>query len=159
GAAIVDGNLLGGHIRRGGHLGHISLDPHGPADVTGTPGSLEDAIGDCTVRKRSHGRFESTRALVGAAERGDRMAREVWTESVRALAAGIASLINVLDPEVVLLGGGIIQAGPTLFRPLRRFLNDFEWRPAGTRVQLIPAQLGERAGSFGAAWNAMNLAV
>src|SRR5208282_3807408 len=52
GAALVDGRLLRGHIGRAGHLGHASLDPAGPPDVARTPGSLENAIGECTLKAR-----------------------------------------------------------------------------------------------------------
>jgi glucokinase len=155
GAAVVDGHLLRGHIGRAGHFGHISLDPAGSGDVANTPGSLESAIGDCTVGNRSRGRFRSTAALVKASRGGDREARRVWLESVRALAAGLSSLINALDPEVVVLGGGIAQAGPALFRPLKAHLDHFEWRPAGHKARVVAAKLGERAGAFGAAWNAL----
>ncbi|MCC6822007.1 MAG: ROK family protein [Verrucomicrobia subdivision 3 bacterium] len=156
GAALVDGRLLRGHIGRAGHLGHISLDPCGTPDVARTPGSLEDAIGDCTVKVRSDGRFASTQKLVAASNAGDRDAQQVWRKSVQALAAGIASLINVLDPEVVVVGGGIAQAGKALFRPLKKYLNDFEWRPGGRKVRVVPAKLGDRAGAFGAAWHAIH---
>jgi glucokinase len=155
GAAIVDGHLLRGRIGRAGHFGHISLDPNGSGDITGTPGSLEDAIGDSTVQARSRGRFSSTRALVAAAQKRDPEARKIWLASVRALAAGITSLINALDPEVVILGGGITQAGAALVRPVREFLNQFEWRPGDARARIVRAKLGERAGAFGAAWQAM----
>jgi glucokinase len=157
GAAIVDGHPLRGHIGRAGHFGHISLNPEGPPDITGTPGSLEDAIGDSTLQARSHGRFTSTRDLVAAAGKRDAEARKVWLASVRALAAGICSLINALDPEVVILGGGITQAGAALFRPLQEFLNQFEWRPGGARARIVRAKLGARAGAFGAAWQAMQM--
>jgi glucokinase len=156
GAALVDGRLLRGHIARAGHLGHISLDPTGAPDVARTPGSLEDAIGDCTVKARSDGRFTSTKKLVAASNAGDRDAQRVWRKSVQALAAGIASLINVLDPEVVVIGGGIAQAGEALFRPLKKYLNDFEWRPGDKKARVVPARLGDRAGAFGAAWNAIH---
>ena len=156
GAALVDGRLLRGHIGRAGHLGHISLDPTGAPDVARTPGSLEDAIGDCTVKTRSNGRFASTKKLVAASNAGDRDAQKVWRKSVQALAVGIASLINVLDPEVVVIGGGIAQAGEALFRPLKKYLHDFEWRPGGKKARIVPAKLGDRAGAFGAAWNAIH---
>jgi len=155
GAAIVDGHLLRGHIGRAGHFGHLSLDPEGRPDITGTPGSLEDAIGDSTLSLRSGGRFTSTRDLVAAACNRDKDARKIWLTSVRALAAGIASLINALDPEVVILSGGITNAGAALFRPLAGLLNQFEWRPGGSRARIVRARLGDRAGAFGAAWQAM----
>ncbi len=155
GAAMVDGRVLRGHIGRAGHFGHISLDPEGLPDVANAPGSLEDAIGDCTVKRRTDGRFESTEALLKASCRGDPDARRVWLKSVRALAAGVASLINVLDTEVVVIGGGIAKAGPALFNPLKTYLTEFEWRPAGQKARIAPAKLGGRAGAFGAAWNAM----
>jgi glucokinase len=155
GAAIVDGKLLRGHIGRAGHFGHLSLDPDGARDITGTPGSLEDAIGNSTIGRRTDGRFSSTRELVVAVRKGDRLAKKVWLTSVRALAAGVASLINALDPEVVILGGGITKAGRALFNPLARLLTEFEWRPGGSRARIVRAKLGERAGAFGAAWQAM----
>jgi glucokinase len=155
GAAIVDGRLLHGHIGRAGHFGHLSLNPEGPPDITGTPGSLEDAIGDSTLSRRSGGRYLSTRDLVAAARKRERDASKIWLVSVRALAAGIASLINALDPEVVILSGGITQAGPALFRPLEKFLAQFEWRPGGSRARIVRGKLGDRAGAFGAAWQAI----
>jgi len=155
GAAMVDGHALRGRLGRAGHFGHISLNPEGPGDITGTPGSLEDAIGDSSVQARTNGRFCSTKDLVAAARKRDRDASKTWLASVRALAAGIASLINALDPEVVILGGGITQAGAALFRPLHGFLNQFEWRPGGVRARITRAKLGDRAGAFGAAWQAI----
>lgn len=156
GAACVDGRLLRGNLGRAGHLGHISLNPDGAPDIVKTPGSLEDAIGECSIRARSKGRFATTKELVTASNRGDADARNIWLTSVRALAAAIASLINVLDPAVVVIGGGIAKARASLFRPLTQYLDEFEWRPGGARVRIVPARLGESAGAFGAAWNAMH---
>jgi glucokinase len=155
GGALVDGRLLAGHAGRAGHLGHVTLDADGPPDIVGTRGSLEDAIGECTLAARSGGRFRSTEALLRAAGDGDRDAEAVWLRSVHRLACGIASLINVLDPEVVLLGGGIARAGPALFDPLARFLDTLEWRPLGAATPVVPAALGEFAGAFGAARHAI----
>lgn len=157
GAILCDGRLLRGHLGRAGHLGHISLDPDGSPDIVNTPGSIEDAIGDHTVHRRSGGRFNSTEALVAAHVEGDELATKVWLRSVKHLSAAIASIINAVDPETVILGGGIARAGGALFDPLSRFLDNFEWRPNGHRVRVIPAALGERAGAIGVALNAMQL--
>jgi glucokinase len=156
GALLIEGRLFKGHIGRAGHLGHMSLNPHGSPDIVGTPGSLEQTIGNSTLAERSAGRFTSTRRLVESHLNGDEKATEVWLESLYSLAAGIASIINALDPEVIIVGGGIAQAGPALFEPLERFLENMEWRPQGHRVQVIPASLGSFAGSLGAAYHVMN---
>ena len=155
GAAMVDGRVLRGHLGRAGHLGHICLNPRGTADVTGTPGSLEDAIGNCTIRTRTQGRFESTHDLIEAYGAGDHGAREIWLKSLRELACAIVSLINILDPEAIIIGGGIARAGEALFKPLQQYVDEMEWRPAGHRTKILPAQLGEFAGAYGAAHTAL----
>jgi glucokinase len=157
GAAMCDGRLLTGHLGRAGHLGHISLDPDGPPGIVRTPGSLEDAIGNHSVARRTGGRFTMTRDLLAAARPGDPDAVTAWEKSVRALAAGIVSLINVLDPAVAILGGGIMAAGDQLMLPLRAHMDLMEWRPGGSGVSLVPAQLGEMAGTCGAAARALSL--
>ena len=156
GAALVDGRLLCGHIGRGGHLGHACLDPDAPPGITGMPGSLENAIGNCTVWARSNGRFQSTRDLVEAHKAGDEDASRVWLESVRRLACAIASFINILDPEAAIIGGGIARAGAALFTPLEQLVRQFEWAPTGDHVKILQAQLGEFAGACGAAHNALS---
>lgn len=155
GAAMVDGRLLRGHIGRAGHLGHASLDPEGPPDCAGTPGSLEVAMGNCTIQERSRGRFQTTHELIAAHLAGNAEASAVWLKSVKALAAALCSYVNILDPEAAIIGGGIARAGSVLFEPLQRFLDGMEWRPGGQCVRLMPAKLGELAGAFGAARNAL----
>jgi len=156
GAIFADGRLYQGHLGRAGHLGHISLNPDGQPDIVGTPGSLEQTIGNATLPERSGGRFTSTRQLVAAHLKGDEKATDVWLRSVYNLAAGITSIINAVDPEVIIIGGGIAQAGPALFDPLERFLETVEWRPQGHRVRIIPAALGDFAGTIGAAYYALS---
>ncbi len=151
GAVISDGRLLRGAIGRAGHIGHLSLDPEGAVSITGMPGALEVMIGDCTVAGRSDGRFSSTAALVAAHRAGDPDATRVWLRSIRALGCALGSCINLFDPEVIVIGGGIAQAGEALFTPLARELDRVEWRPGGHRVPIVPATLGEWAGAIGAA--------
>jgi glucokinase len=156
GAAIVDGRLLQGHIGRAGHLGHNCLNMDAPQDVTGIPGSIEYFVGNWNIRERTGGRFATTHALVDAFTRGDPYATHVWINSMRALAATVATYVNVLDPEAVIIGGGIARAGKALFDSLEEALRPIEWQPGGHKVRLVPAQLGEFAGAIGSAKNAFD---
>ena len=112
-------------------------------------------IGDCTIHERSGGLYHSTHDLIAAHLAGNRTATEIWIKSVYALSCAIASLVNVLDPEAVIIGGGISRAGAALFEPLENFMRDVEWRPGGHVVKIVPAELGDWAGAFGAARFAM----
>lgn len=155
GAIIADGRLLRGHIGRAGHLGHTCLDLDGPPDIANTPGALEIFCGNYNIGERTVGRFRSTHELITAFRSGDADAANFWLRSIRALACAIASFANIIDPEAVILGGGIAQAGDALFTPLAEELAHVEWRPAGHGVKLIPAALGEWAGAIGAAHSAL----
>ena len=155
GAALIDGRLIKGQIGRAGHLGHVSVYSDGSPDIVNTPGSLEQMIGNYNLSERSGGRFNSTRLLVEAHLRGENDATKIWLRSIHHLAAAVASFINAFDPEIVIVGGGIAQAGGALFDPLRKELDRFEWRPLGHTVQVIPAALGEKAGAIGAAYHAI----
>ena len=155
GAVLVDGRLIKGQIGRAGHLGHVTVNSDGSSDIVNTPGSLEQMIGNYNVSERSGGRFSSTRLLVEAHLRGESEATLIWLRSIHHLAAAIASFINAFDPQIVIIGGGIAQAGAALFDPLRANLDRFEWRPMGHQVEVMPAALGEKAGAIGAAYNAI----
>jgi len=155
GAFMTERMLVRGRCGRAGHFGHATVDMSGAPDITNMPGSLEDAIGNHTLSKRSNGRFTTTKDLVEAHLGGDAEATNVWLRSVRALACSISSFINIVDPEAVVLGGGISKAGPALFNPLQDYLDEMEWRPTRHRTRILPAMLGEFAGAVGAAWNAV----
>ena len=86
---------------------------------------------------------------------GTSEAEAVWQTSIRALACAIASFINVVDPERIILAGGIVSAGDRLFMPLRAELGRVEWRPHGRAAQIVPATAGEYAGAVGAAYHAL----
>jgi glucokinase len=151
GGIMIEGRLLQGKSNRAGHLGHISVNRSLDLSVVGLPGSLENAIGECSVKERTYGRFQSTRHLVEAHEAGETFASWVWLDSVQQLARGMASLINALSPEIIILGGGIMQAGDILTRPLTDFLDLYEWRPGGQKTKIVPAELREHSGAVGAA--------
>jgi glucokinase len=151
GAIFIDGKPYQGNFQKAGHIGHITLNSDGNPDVTGMPGSLEDAIGNCTMQKRSSGKFQDTYELLEAYRKGDHFATWVWLTSVRNLAIGIASITNVLSPECIIVGGGITEAGSDLFEPLESFLSMCEWRAGNNKTIILKAQFGDMAGAIGAA--------
>lgn len=155
GAVVSGGQLLRGHLGRAGHLGHMTVDFEGAPDICGTPGSLEDAIGNATLGARGGSAFANTHELVAAYAAGDDDAAEVWQRSLRALSAAVVSIINIVDPQAVIIGGGIAEAGEQLFGPLEQMVREREWQPAGARVELLPAKLGHWAGAYGALSNAI----
>jgi glucokinase len=156
GAILIDGKPYQGAFNKAGHFGHMVINDGGDFDVTGMPGSLEDCIGNFTVEKRSNGRFSSTEDMLTAYRSGDPLAKEVWLRSVRQLAIGIASITNILSPETIVLGGGIAEAGDFLFEPLNEYMQEFEWRTGGNKVEIVRAVYGDLAGTIGAACFAMN---
>jgi len=157
GALLIDGKLHTGWLNRAGHLGHMSQQPFGEAGIVGLPGTLEMAIGNSTVRKRSHGRFDSTKALVDAYLEGHTWATLVWLQSVQSLALGLSSLVNILSPEIFLLSGGITKAEDALFDPLADFMDLVEWRPGGAGALIQQAHFAAQAGAVGAACFAAEL--
>ncbi|HET6558762.1 MAG TPA: ROK family protein [Prolixibacteraceae bacterium] len=151
GAILIDGKPYQGAFNKAGHIGHMVIDSDGEPDVIGMPGSLEDAIGNCTIEKRSERMYTSTQQLLEAYRSGNNYATVVWLTSVKKLAIGLAALTNILSPELFILGGGITEAGKDLFVPLEGFLGNYEWRTGGNRVKIVKAEYGDLAGAVGAA--------
>lgn len=151
GAILIDGKPYQGAFNKAGHLGHMVIDSDNEQDIIGMPGSLEDAIGNCTIKRRTSGKFTSTAELIRAYRNGDKFASEVWKTSVKKLAIGLASLTNIISPEIIILGGGITEAGKDLFTPLNEFMADYEWRTGGNKTKIVQAKLGDLAGAVGAA--------
>lgn len=151
GAIMIDGKPYQGAFNKAGHIGHMVIDSNGKPDVIGIPGSLEDAIGDCTIKERSAGKFISTNKLLEAYRIGDSFATKIWLSSVNKLAIALASLTNILSPEMIILGGGITEAGKDLFEPLEDYMSKYEWRTAGNKTKIVKAGYGDLAGAVGAA--------
>lgn len=158
GAILIDGKPYQGAFNKAGHIGHMVINDAGDCDVTGMPGSLEECIGNCTIEKRSEGRFTSTHEMLSAYNNGDEFAKETWLRSVRHLAIGLASVTNIISPEMIVLGGGIAEAGEVLFEPLKKYMAEFEWRAGGNQVEIVKAVYGDLAGTIGAASFAMSKA-
>ena len=151
GALLINKQPYQGSFNKAGHIGHMVIDSNGDADVTNMPGSLEECIGNCTIEKRSNGKFSSTQELLEAYKRGDELAKQVWLTSVKKLAIGLASASNFISPDTIIVGGGIAEANDELFIPLNKWFDEFEWQPGGIRPKIVKAIQGDLAGAIGAA--------
>ena len=156
GALLINRQPYQGSFNKAGHIGHMVIDSSGDADVTNMPGSLEECIGNCTIEKRSKGKFNSTQELLNAYRSGDELAKQVWLTSVKKLAIGLASASNFISPDTIVVGGGIAEANDDLFVPLNKWFDEFEWQPGGIRPKIVKATQGDLAGAVGAACFAMS---
>ena len=156
GALLINKQPYQGSFNKAGHIGHMVIDSNGDADVTNMPGSLEECIGNCTVEKRSKGKFTSTHELLDAYRDDDEFAKNVWLSSIKKLAIGLASASNLISPDTIIVGGGIAEANDDLFLPLNKWFDEFEWQPGGIRPQIVKAVHGDLAGAIGAACFAMS---
>jgi glucokinase len=164
GTGIGGGIVLGGELYRGAHgmageIGHTVVQLDGEPCQCGQNGCWERyASGTALGRIARDAGFKGGEDVVARAANGDAAALDVLNTFARWMAIGLAGLVNVLDPEVVVLGGGLVEAGELLLAPLRdwlsRLIEGGEHRPP---VPLLPATLGERAGAIGAALLARGL--
>jgi glucokinase len=169
GGLILDGRLFRGAVGAGGELGHITIDVDGPPCQGICPGrghlealasgTAADALAVRLARERPEGdlgraaaagRPVDARLAVELAAEGPGDAREVLEQVGSLLGAGIASFVNVFNPEVVVLGGGFARAGDLLFEPARRVVAERALTPARDLVRIVPALLGVEAGLIGA---------
>ncbi len=152
GGILINGQLYQGQYQMAGHVGHLCVDASSEeTGITGTPGTLEEAIGNSSVNRRSHGIYSSTMELLDDHRKGDPFATWLWLSSVRKLSLAIASVCHVLSPEMVVLSGGITQANEDLMKPLRKFLALYQWRPGGKETVVVFARFADLAGAIGAA--------
>ena len=155
GAAIVlDGRLHRGAADAAGEIGHVPVPGDGAACGCGRHGCLETVASGRAIatRAREAGARVATAADVfAAAATGDATCMRAVTEAVTALAGGLTILVNVLNPGVIAIGGGVAAAGAALLDPLRAAVRRSAWAPGGEVVRVVPVELGPRAGAIGAA--------
>jgi glucokinase len=152
GGILINGELYQGEQGMAGHFGHTCLSPHDDErSIVGMPGSLEYALGNYSVQRRSSGRYGSTLEVVEAYKNAEPLATWLWLDMVRKLALTISSIAHSLSPEAVVLAGGITQAGESLLTPLTRFMDLYEWQPNKKRTAIRLAQFTDLSGAIGAA--------
>jgi glucokinase len=152
GGVVIDGKLYQGLHQKAGHIGHSTVDSTDfSRSILGMPGSIEEAIGNYSVEKRTLGVYKSTYDLTQAYRKGETWATYHWLTSIQKLATILASLTNILSPDMIILGGGIAEANEDLFAPLSRFMEFYEFKGSGEGTPIVKAHHGDLAGAMGAA--------
>lgn len=156
GGVVIDGRLYRGAGGNGGELGHVTVDCDGrPCRGCGRRGCLEAYVSGTSIAERAQerGMREATAADVAAAAKaGDPVATGVWSETSDALACGLTSIVNLFEPELVVLGGGVVGGtGEQLLGPVRRRVLAESMPPAAAGVRIVQSDLGDRVGVVGAA--------
>jgi glucokinase len=163
---IFGGRLYHGASGQAGEIGHTVIDPDGPRCACGRRGCLEAiasgfAIARAAAAAVADGRPTtlsalppaglSAAAVARAAHDGDQVAREIFARAGAAVGAGLADLINLLNPAMIIVGGGVARAGDLLWAPMRRVIDAEAFPHARSAVRIVPAGLGDAAGPVGAA--------
>ena len=169
GGIVVNGTLYHGASDCAGEIGHMTIDLDGRRCGCGNYGCLEayasgPAIALRAVEKVQAGAESTLTTMVGgdlarvtaqtvyeAAQQGDALAHEVVRETAHYLGAGLANLLNIFNPDRVVIVGGVTQAGDRLFEPLRREVARRAFKPSVQACEIVPGQLDGLAGVYGAA--------
>lgn len=168
GGIITDGKIFHGREGYAGEIGHVTIDINGPECKCGNRGCLETlASGTAIARKAAEvlavGRPSkmleiasregceevSARHVFAAACLGDEAAAEIIEEAVEYLAAGLAGMANLFNPEVFIIGGGVSMSGNLFFEPLIKAFCRRVSGPLLGKVEIVPAKLGDEAGIVG----------
>lgn len=158
GTGIGAGIVLGGELYRGpaglaGEIGHITLQPGGPLCGCGKRGCFEAVASGKNIGRRAQeaGIAATARDLFAQAAAGDPAATALVDQVARDLSLGISTYINLMNPQRVIVGGGVAQAGELLFAPLRRYVEQETMTGIRGTCAVVPAVFGDEAGIVGAA--------
>lgn len=157
GGLVLDGAPYLGRTGNAGHVGHVIVEPDGPRCVCGGQGCVEAvASGPHLVRWAHEHGWEAppdadAKALAEAARGGNPVAVQAFSRGAEAIAVAIASAAAVCDLDLVVLGGGVANAGEVLFGPLRAALPRYAGLSFLRGLRVVPAELGGDAGLVGAA--------
>jgi glucokinase len=166
GGVVVDGRLYRGAMGNGGELGHVTVDWRGRrCKGCGRRGCLEAYVSGTSIAERAlealaaAGGSSTLAALeapsaadvASAARAGDALASSVWDETVAALACGLTSIVNLFEPELVVVGGGVSRTAEQLLGPVREIVRAEMVKPSGRAAEIVQSALGDRVGVVGAA--------
>jgi glucokinase len=168
GGIVLDGSLYHGASDVAGEFGHTTIDIDGRRCGCGNYGCLEAYASGTAIARRAAEQVEAgvasrlsdmvdgdlsritAQTVYEAASEGDELAHEVVKETAHYLGAGVANFVNIFNPDLVVILGGVTHAGERLFEPLRREVNRRAFKPAVQACRIVPSELGGLAGVYGA---------
>jgi len=171
---ILNNQIYGGTTGAAGEIGHLTVEENGPLCNCGNHGCLEAFAGGNAIAKQgqrlatsgkrtllSHIPLEKIDAhqVAEAARRGDILAQDILQRAGTFIGIAIAGLINLFNPSVVILGGGVAQVGDVLTNPIRQAVYERAMRASGQSVRITTGMLGRRALLIGATIQAINIAI
>lgn len=169
GGVILDGRLLRGAKVSAAELGHIVIDPNGPDCNCGGKGHVEAMASGTAIARMAAERLRkgepstllnrcnndpphiTARMVAEEARAGDALAGEILRKAGRNLGLAVVSLIHIFDPDVVIIGGGVSNAGELLLGPVRETIAKRAMRDFRDRAQIVPSALGDNSGIIGVA--------
>lgn len=154
GGVIIEGKLYHGSSDAAGEIGHMPFNSTGPRCSCGGSACLEQYIGNTKILKKARALFRravSLEELSAKAYKGDKRARDLWSEVGTHLGITLAGVINLLNPDCVVIGGGVANAGNVLLHQVRKVVGERAMRTQARQVRIVKAALGEDAGLIGAA--------
>ena len=176
GGVIIDGRLVVGAHFGAGEIGHMILDPAGPPCTCGGRGCLEAWAGSMGLLRRAReaavegqaddalvrlvarrGESLNTFDLAELADRGDTAAAEIFAEAGRRLGQAVGNIVNLLDPDRIIIGGGVAQVGDLILQPCRETVPGLVLAEEAKDVPVVSAELGPLAAAVGAACLAREL--
>ncbi len=160
GGLILDGRLFRGSRMGAGEIGNMSIDYRGVPGPYGNFGALEEYVGNQQIAERARAKYRligngrvvaecTPEALALAAQSGDPIAREIWLETGEMIGAALADVIWLLNPDAIVIGGGVARAGELIFEPVRRCIAARTDKVFHERLAIVPASLGSDAGLIG----------
>jgi len=172
---LIDGKIYRGITGSAGEIGHLTIDENGPMCACGNRGCLEAFAGGRAIAKQAMDVIQSNRRtrltdflsdgaitaqqVAAAARQGDLAAQQILTQAGVHIGIAIAGLVNLFNPGMVIIGGGVSQNGDIILDPIRQVVNRRSL-PAATRVvRITTAMLGRRSSSIGAVIQALTLAL
>jgi glucokinase len=169
GAVLSNGHVLRGHAGVAGHLGHMTVEPDGALCACGNRGCLETVFSARAIEGeawaavhrgcastltrlfREQPQLATCRTIFQAASEGDELCSAIVSKAIGRLAAAIAGLLHIFDPELVILGGQVADAGEGLLLPLQEQVWQRSRKLLGRDVPLVEQEVADKSGIVGAA--------